>query len=43
MDEERKKSIFNAGVAQAERIDSLQRALNSARFNFFVHFEKLTY
>jgi len=33
MGDDSKKSVFNAGVAQAERIDSLQRALNSARFN----------
>jgi len=26
-------SKFNAGVAMAERIDSLQRAINAARFN----------
>lgn len=34
MEEESKKSLFNAGVAQAERIDSLQRAINVSRFNF---------
>ena len=28
-----KKSRFNAGVALTERIDALQRAINSARFN----------
>ena len=28
-----KKSVFNAGVAQAERIDALQRAINGARYN----------
>ena len=33
MAEEGKKSIFNAGVAQTERIDDLQRAMNMARFN----------
>jgi hypothetical protein len=33
MEEESKKSLFNAGVAQAERIDSLQRAINAGRFN----------
>lgn len=27
------KSVFNAGVAMAERIDSLQRVINTARFN----------
>lgn len=32
-DDDGKKSVFNAGVAQAERIDSLQRAINAARFN----------
>lgn len=32
-DEYNKQSVFNAGVAQAERIDSLQRAVNMARFN----------
>src|SRR5437867_4355431 len=31
--ENSKISMFNAGVAQAERIDSLQRAINAARFN----------
>lgn len=31
--EETSKSKFNAGVALAERIDSLQRAMNAARFN----------
>lgn len=31
--EESKISKFNAGVAQAERIDALQRAINSARYN----------
>lgn len=30
---ESNKSFFNAGMAMAERIDSLQRALNAARFN----------
>lgn len=33
MDDYNKQSVFNAGVAQAERIDVLQRALNGARFN----------
>lgn len=28
-----KQSVFNAGVAFAERIDALQRAINAARFN----------
>ncbi len=28
-----KKSKFNAGVAHAERIDALQRAINVAKFN----------
>lgn len=28
-----RQSLFNAGVAMAERIDALQRALNAARFN----------
>lgn len=32
-DDEGRKSVFNAGVAQTERIDSLQRAINMARFN----------
>ncbi|HEY5631621.1 MAG TPA: hypothetical protein VIR31_05800 [Nitrososphaeraceae archaeon] len=32
-EDENKQSLFNAGVAQAQRIDSLQRAINSARFN----------
>lgn len=31
--EENKKSRFNAGVAHAERIDSLQRSINAAKFN----------
>lgn len=31
--DEGKKSLFNAGVAQTERIDALQRAINSSRFN----------
>jgi hypothetical protein len=31
--EDEKQSKFNAGVALAERIDSLQRALNAVRFN----------
>lgn len=30
---ENKKSVFNAGIAQTERIDALQRAINAARFN----------
>lgn len=32
-DENSKKSVFNAGVAMTERIDGLQIAINSARFN----------
>ena len=32
-DEDSKRSLFNAGVALAERIDQLQRAINMARFN----------
>jgi hypothetical protein len=28
-----KKSVFNAGVAQVQRIDSLQKAINASRFN----------
>lgn len=32
-EDEGKKSVFNAGVAQTERIDSLQKAVNSCRFN----------
>ena len=32
-DSEGKQSVFNAGVAMAERIDFLQRAINSSRFN----------
>lgn len=34
--DEGKKSVFNAGVAQAERIDALQRAINYARFNILM-------
>ena len=30
---EEKRGRFNAGVAFAERLDSLQRAINMARFN----------
>jgi len=33
MEDEGRKSRFNAGVALTERIDALQRAINSARFN----------
>lgn len=33
MGEDSKKGFFNAGMAQAERIDILQRVLNDARFN----------
>jgi hypothetical protein len=33
-DDEGKKSKFNSGVALAERLDQLQRALNSSRYNF---------
>ena len=33
MSEEGSKSFFNAGMAMAERIDGLQRAINAARFN----------
>jgi len=33
MEGEGKKSVFNAGIAQTERIHSLQQALNAARFN----------
>jgi len=33
---EQKRSYFNAGVAMAERIDALQRALNASRFNPFI-------
>lgn len=33
MSEEGKKSIFNAGIAQVERIDELQKSMNMARFN----------
>lgn len=37
-------SRFNAAVAQMERIDSLQRAMNAARFNrFLVNEETMTY
>lgn len=32
-DYEDKKSVFNAGVAQVERIDSIRRAIISSRFN----------
>jgi hypothetical protein len=32
-DEEGKKSIFNAGIAQTERIHALQMAINAARYN----------
>lgn len=43
-EEEGEKSIFNAGVAQAERIDSLQRAINASRFNVLaVNPETMTY
>lgn len=31
--EEGKKSQFNAGIAQTERLDALQRAINAAHFN----------
>ena len=31
--EDNKQSRFNAGIALTERIDSLQRAINAARFN----------
>jgi len=31
--EDVKQSKFNAGIAQTERIDSLQRAINAAKFN----------
>jgi hypothetical protein len=37
MDEEIKKSKFNAGVAHAERIDALQRAINKAKYNPLQH------
>lgn len=33
MDEDTKHSRFNAGVALAERIDMMQKAINMARFN----------
>jgi len=33
MEDYGKKSVFNAGVAQTERIDNLQKAINYARFN----------
>jgi hypothetical protein len=33
MEDEGKRSKFNAGIAQTERIDSLQRAINAARYN----------
>ncbi len=37
-------SRFNAAIAQMERIDSLQRAMNAARFNkFLVNEETMTY
>ena len=43
-DEESKQSVFNAGVAKAERIDSLQRALNASRFNLTLpNFDTGTY
>jgi hypothetical protein len=35
-DDEGTKSRFNAGVALTERIDALQRAINSAKFNPFM-------
>lgn len=39
-----KKSRFNAGIAQTERIDSLQRAINGAKFNpLMKNFETGTY
>lgn len=36
MGEEGKKSYFNAGMAQADRVDMLQRILNDARFNIMM-------
>lgn len=33
MSEDNRKSIFNAGVALAERIDGLRRAINAAKYN----------
>lgn len=33
MEEDVRRSRFNAGIAQTERIDALQRAINSAKFN----------
>lgn len=38
------KSQFNAGVALTQRIDSLQRAINAARYNpFAINPETMTY
>lgn len=33
VDDEGRKSIFNAGVAQTERVDEIQREINRAWFN----------
>jgi hypothetical protein len=42
--EEDKQSKFNAGIALTERLDSLQRAINAARFNpILKNFETGTY
>lgn len=46
MEDEGKKSYFNAGMAQADRVDTLQRVLNWARFNplgFNTEFGRLNY
>lgn len=43
-EDEGSKSRFNAGVALTERIDSLQRAINSAKFNMMTkNFETGTF
>ena len=43
-DDEGGKSRFNAGIALTERIDSLQRTINAAKFNPFAkNFETGTY
>lgn len=44
MDDNEKKSQFNAGVALAERIDLLQQIMNSGRFNpLAINPETMTY
>jgi hypothetical protein len=46
MEENGRKSLFNAGVAMTERIDELQRTFNMARFNpllFNIQFSRFNY